>query len=59
VPWGFCNDRETKDIDQFVLRIVAEGNFDPSASIEENISSLDFAKEVRDEALRLLEAVGT
>lgn len=50
-------DREAESIEQFVLKIVAESNFDPSESIEQNIAKLDFAQEVRDEALRFLEQV--
>lgn len=48
-------ERERKDIDQFVQRLVSEGEIDPNQTIEANIQSLDFADEVRKEALRYLE----
>jgi DNA repair exonuclease SbcCD nuclease subunit len=48
-------ERERQDIDQFVQRLVSEGEVDPDQTIEENIKSLDFADEVRIEALKYLE----
>ncbi len=48
-------DREAESIESFVQKIVLESNFDPSQTIEQNIAKLDFAQEVRDEAMRFLE----
>lgn len=48
-------ERERQDIDQFVQRLVSEGEVDPDQTIETNIQSLDFADEVRSEALKYLE----
>jgi predicted phosphodiesterase len=48
-------ERERQDIDQFVQRLVSEGEVDPNQTIEENIKSLDFADDVRAEALKYLE----
>jgi DNA repair protein SbcD/Mre11 len=48
-------ERERQDIDQFVQRLVSEGEVDPDQTIEVNIKSLDFADEVRSEALKYLE----
>lgn len=50
-------EKERDDIDQFVLRVVSESTFDPSESIEDNIRKLEFADDVRAEALRFLEMV--
>lgn len=50
-----AQEKERHDIDQFILRLVADGSIDPDVSIEENIRSMDFADEVRAEALRYLE----
>jgi DNA repair protein SbcD/Mre11 len=48
-------ERERKDIDQFVQRLVSEGEVNPDQTIEVNIQNLDFAADVRGEALRYLE----
>ena len=48
-------EREHHDIDQFVTRLVTDLAMDPNASIESSIASLDFADDVRREALRYLE----
>jgi exonuclease SbcD len=48
-------ERERHDIDQFITRLLSEGTVDPDASIEDNVRSLDFADDVRSEALRYLE----
>jgi len=48
-------ERERQDIDQFVQRLVSEGEVDPDQTIEDNIKSLDFADDVRSEALKYLE----
>lgn len=48
-------ERERQDINQFVLDLVAQGSVDPEATIETNIEKLDFAEDVRHEALRYLE----
>lgn len=48
-------EREHHDIDQFVTRLVTDLAMDPSSSIEANIASLDFADDVRREALKYLE----
>jgi len=48
-------ERERHDIDQFVLRLMSDGAVDPDATIEDNVRSLDFADDVRSEALRYLE----
>ena len=50
-------EKERKDLDQFVLRLVSDGELDPDASIEDNIQGLEFASAVRSEALRYLELV--
>lgn len=48
-------EREHHDIDQFVTRLVTDLAMDPNASIESSIASLDFADDVRREALKYLE----
>lgn len=48
-------EKERHDIDQFVLRLVSDGIVDPDASIEDNVRKLDFADDVRTEAIRYLE----
>lgn len=50
-------ERERQDIDQFVRKLISEGEFNPDQTIEENIRSLssNFADDVRSEALRYLE----
>jgi exonuclease SbcD len=48
-------ERERQDIDQFIQRLVSEGEVNPDQTIEENIKSLGFADDVRSEALRYLE----
>lgn len=52
-------ERERKDIDQFVLRLLADTNFDPAIEVEENIRRLDFAQNVRDLALHYYELGGS
>ena len=47
--------KEDADIDNFVERIRSDSMFDSSISIEENVDSLDFAKDVRERALHYLE----
>jgi DNA repair exonuclease SbcCD nuclease subunit len=48
-------ERERQDINQFIQRLVSEGEVDPDQTIEANIRNLDFADDVRSEALRYLE----
>jgi len=48
-------ERERHDIDQFIMRLISDGAVDPDATIEENVRGLDFADDVRSEALRYLE----
>ncbi len=48
------NDREGKEIDQFVERLKLDSNIDPSASIEDTIKDLEFARDVRDLAMDYL-----
>jgi len=48
-------EREHHDIDQFVTRLVTDLAMDPNASIESSIASLDFADDVRSEAMKYLE----
>ena len=48
-------ERERQDINQFIQRLVSEGEVNPDQTIEANIKSLDFADDVRSEALRYLE----
>jgi exonuclease SbcD len=48
-------ERERQDINQFIQRLVSEGEVDPDQTIEANIKALDFADDVRSEALRYLE----
>jgi exonuclease SbcD len=52
-------ERERRDIDQFITRLVEDASFDPNESIHQNIRSMGFAEEVRDEALRYLELAET
>lgn len=49
------HEKEGRDIDQFVQRLQADANFDPSASIEDNIQTLGFAAEVKQVVLDYLE----
>jgi DNA repair exonuclease SbcCD nuclease subunit len=48
-------EREHKDIDQFVKRLLTDVTFDTEALVEDNIKALNFAQEVRQEALRYYE----
>lgn len=48
-------EKEGLEIDQFVATLQASVDYDPSQSIEANLQSLDFAREVRDLALSYLE----
>jgi DNA repair exonuclease SbcCD nuclease subunit len=50
-------EKERHDIDQFILRLISDGTIDPNLTIEANIQALDFADNVRSEALRYLELV--
>lgn len=50
-------EKERHDIDQFILRLISDGAIDPNSTIEANIQALDFAENVRSEALRYLELV--
>jgi len=49
------NERETVEIDQFITKLQANAEFSPEATIEANLASLDFARDVRDLALEYLE----
>ncbi len=48
-------ERESKDIDQFIVRLQQSVTIDPERSIEDNIAGLDFAQDVRSVALEYLE----
>jgi hypothetical protein len=48
-------ERESRSIDQFILRLQQDAKVDSAASIEDNIAALGFAQEVRDAALSYLE----
>jgi DNA repair exonuclease SbcCD nuclease subunit len=48
-------EREGKEIEQFVQHLQANANTDPSAKIEDSIESLSFAKDVMDLAKHYLE----
>lgn len=48
-------EKERQDIDQFVQCLVSEGEIDPEQTIEQNIQALDFADDVRSEAMKYLE----
>lgn len=48
-------EREETNIEQFVTALQANAAFDPSASIEDNLQSLNFAVEIRDLAREYLE----
>ena len=48
-------ESERKSVDLFVQRLQEDVNLDPSKTIEDNVGSLDFAKEVRDLALSYLD----
>jgi len=48
-------EKEGLEIEQFVTTLRANLDFDPSQSIEANLQSLDFAREIRDLALGYLE----
>jgi len=52
-----AQEKERRDIDQFVLQLLSDGVIDPNSSIEANIRGLNFADNVREEALRYLELV--
>jgi len=51
-------EREHKDIDQFVNRLLADVEFDPSQDVGENIRRMEFAQNVRDAALYYYEKGG-
>jgi hypothetical protein len=48
-------ERERRDIDQFVMHLISDGILDPNSNIEDNINKLGFADDVRKEALKYLE----
>lgn len=48
-------ERETVEIDQFVTKLQANAEFSPEATIESYLSSLEFAKDVRDLTLDYLD----
>jgi hypothetical protein len=48
-------DEQTRHIDQFVLKLQADLQIDPEASIETTLSGMTFAAEIRDLALHYLE----
>jgi DNA repair exonuclease SbcCD nuclease subunit len=48
-------ESENRSIDTFIEKLQEDATFDPSATIEANIQSLDFAEEVRELALVYLE----
>lgn len=50
-------EAEGAEIDNFVATLRANAEYDPSRSIEANLQSLDFAREIRDLALGYLERV--
>lgn len=50
-----AQEKERRDLDQFVQRLITDGAIDPDKSIEQNIRELNFADDVRAEALRYLE----
>lgn len=49
------NERESAQIDQFITKLQANATFSPEQGIEENLGTLDFARDVRDLALEYLE----
>ncbi len=52
-------DKEERNIDQFITELRASMAFDAAASIEDNVKALDFADEVREVALEYLERART
>lgn len=48
-------EKERTNIEQFVLHLLADGQTDPSDSVEDNIKKIDFAQDVRDKALHYIE----
>lgn len=48
-------EKESVEIEQFVSTLRANIDYDPAQSIESNLQTLDFAREVRDLALEYLE----
>lgn len=48
-------DKEGEEIEQFVERLKNDANIDPSASIEETLASMDFAREIQDLAREYLQ----
>ena len=56
------NDRQTREaveIDQFITKLQANASFNAADTIEANLATLDFAKDVRDLALEYLERART
>jgi DNA repair exonuclease SbcCD nuclease subunit len=56
------NDRQTREaveIDQFITKLQANATFNVADTIEANLATLDFAKDVRDFALEYLERART
>jgi exonuclease SbcD len=50
-----AQEREHDNIDQFVMRLLADSSFDASQDAVANIKAMDFAHEVKSEALRFLD----
>ena len=48
-------EQEHKEIDAFVATLRADGQFDPSVSIEDNLRALSFAADIKEMALDYLE----
>ena len=48
-------ESERRDIETFIAKLQSDLAFDPSATIEDNVQSLDFAAEVREAALGYLD----
>jgi exonuclease SbcD len=52
-------EQEQDRIDQFVMTLLADSSFDESLTIEENVKTLNFAQDVRSEALHFLDLART
>jgi hypothetical protein len=48
-------DKETKEIEEFVKNLSADAQFDPSSSISDNLKAFDFAADVKSTIERYLE----
>lgn len=53
-----AQEQERRDIDQFIMNLVASSAVDPANAIEDNIKAMDVATEVREAALHYLGLVG-